>query len=82
LRDIRSGRTGYAWLIDENGNFLYHPNTDFIGNSAFKIREEKYPGLDLGLIHLIQNKKMLEGASGTGFFYSGWHRGITGRSGS
>ncbi|MEJ2723933.1 MAG: PAS domain S-box protein, partial [Deltaproteobacteria bacterium] len=80
LRDIRSGKTGYAWLIDEKGTFLYHPNTDFIGKSALEIREETYPeDIPLGIINFIQKEKMLRGEVGTGWYYSGWHRGITGR---
>ena len=80
LRDIRSGNTGYAWLIDEKGTFLYHPNTEFIGKSALEIREEIYPkDIPLGLIHFIQKEKMLRGEVGTGWYYSGWHRGITGK---
>ena len=80
LRDIRSGNTGYAWLIDEKGTFLYHPNTEFIGKSALEIREEIYPKyIPLGLIHFIQKEKMLRGEVGTGWYYSGWHRGITGK---
>jgi PAS domain S-box-containing protein len=80
LRDIRSGKTGYAWLIDEKGTFLYHPNTEFIGESALEIRVEKYPkDIPLGLINFIQKEKMLRAAAGTGWYYSGWHRGITGK---
>ncbi|MBN1104429.1 MAG: PAS domain S-box protein [Deltaproteobacteria bacterium] len=78
VRDIRSGRTGYVWLIDEKGNFLYHPNTEFIGKSAFQIREEKYPGVSFGIIRFIQQERMLQGETGTGSYSSGWHRGITG----
>jgi PAS domain S-box-containing protein len=80
LRDIRSGKTGYAWLINENGTFLYHPNTEFIGKSALEIREETYPqDIPLGIINRIQKEKMLMGEVGTGWYYSGWHRGITGK---
>ncbi|MFH1481475.1 MAG: hypothetical protein ABIG67_09410, partial [Pseudomonadota bacterium] len=79
LSGIRSGKTGYAWIIDEKGNFLYHPNAEFIGRSAFEIREEKYPGIPVGIINFIQKEKMLQGRAGTGWFFSGWHRGITGK---
>ena len=79
LRDIRSGKTGYAWLIDGKGNFLYHPNTDFIGKSALEIREEAYRGIPLGMINFIQREKMLQGQDGKGWYFSGWHRGITGQ---
>ncbi len=79
LSEIRSGKTGYAWLIDEKGNFLYHPNTEFIGKNSMQIREEKYLDVPLGAIGEIQQEKMLKGEVGTGIYYSGWHRGITGK---
>jgi two-component system NtrC family sensor kinase len=79
LSEIRSGKTGYAWLIDEKGNFLYHPNTEFIGKNSMQIREEKYVDVPLGAIGEIQQEKMLKGEEGTGIYYSGWHRGITGK---
>jgi PAS domain S-box-containing protein len=79
LSDIRSGKTGYAWLIDEKGNFLYHPNTEFIGKNSMQIREEKYGDVPLGAIGEIQQEKMLKGEEGAGIYFSGWHRGITGK---
>ena len=27
--NIRSGRTGYCWVMDDKGTFLYHPETEF-----------------------------------------------------
>jgi two-component system, NtrC family, sensor kinase len=79
LGDIRSGKTGYAWLIDGKGRFLYHPNAEFIGKPSIEIREEAYQGVPLGMISFIQREKMLQGQEGTGWFFSGWHRGITGK---
>ncbi|MBW2051834.1 MAG: PAS domain S-box protein [Deltaproteobacteria bacterium] len=79
LKNIRSGKTGYAWIIDENGIFLFHPDATFIGKSAFKAREEKLPGLPYEKINFIQREKMLRGEKGLGSYYSGWHRGITGK---
>jgi len=79
LAEIRSGKTGYAWLIDEKGLFLYHPNTEFVGKNSMQIREEKYLDIPLGVLGEIQQDKMLKGEVGRGIYYSGWHRGITGR---
>ena len=31
---IRSGRTGYCWVMDNKGIFLYHPERIFIGEDA------------------------------------------------
>ena len=79
LKNIRSGKTGYAWIIDDSGTFLYHPYTDFIGKSAFSAREERDPDLSHQAINFIQKNKMLAGEQGSGAFTAGWHRGITGK---
>ena len=79
LRDIRSGKTGYAWIIDDQGHFLYHPDVQFLGRDAFRIREKKYPEISFMKINFIQQQKMLKGSEGTGLYTSGWHRGITGK---
>jgi PAS domain S-box-containing protein len=78
LRDIRSGKTGYAWMIDSNGDFLYHHESSFIGRNAFEARKEKDPSLSYMLIEDIQRKKMLKGEEGTGWYMSGWHLGVQG----
>ena len=79
LKSVRSGKTGYAWIIAENGTFLFHPDADFIGKNAFKAREEKYPDISSGKINFIQKEKMLKGLEGMGWYFAGWHRGITGK---
>ena len=78
LKDIRSGKTGYAWMIDSNGDFLYHHESGFIGKNAFEARKEKDPSLSYMLIDDIQRKKMLKGEEGTGWYMSGWHLGVQG----
>ncbi|MGE5256831.1 MAG: ATP-binding protein [Hyphomicrobiales bacterium] len=78
LKNIQSGRTGYAWLIDQNGIFLYHPHAEYVGRDAFSVRQEKFPNVAYEPINIIQKEKMLKGEQGTGWFYSSWHRGITG----
>jgi PAS domain S-box-containing protein len=79
LKHIRSGKSGYAWIMDDRGRFLFHPHTPFIGKSAFEARQERDPGISLQLINTIQKESMLRGREGTGSYYSAWHRGITGR---
>jgi PAS domain S-box-containing protein len=76
LKSIRSGASGYAWLIDASGTFLYHPNPDFIGGNAFTVREERLPLVSYERINFIQQERMLKGEQGTGWYYSPWHRGI------
>jgi PAS domain S-box-containing protein len=72
---IRSGKTGYAWVIDETGKFMYHLEKDFIGQDAFMVRQFKDPHISFTKINLIQKTKMLQGKEGTSWYISGWHRG-------
>jgi len=75
-QEIIMGKTGYAWVIDKRGLFLYHPQKAFIGEDAFKIREMKKPKISFAKINMIQKERMLKGKEGTGNYISGWHLGI------
>jgi len=77
LQNVRSGKTGYAWIIDNNGMFVSHPESAFIGENAFEVRQEKNPALSYQQIDFIQKEKMLKGLEGKGSYTTGWHRGIT-----
>ncbi len=79
LRETRSGKTGYAWLIDGDGLFLFHPFTGFIGQNAFMARDKRDPDISHKNINFIQENNMLKGLEGSGVYTSGWHRGITGQ---
>lgn len=74
--DIHSGRTGYAWVIDKTGMFLYHPEEEFMGKNAFTARKERKPYISFTRINRIMKDRMLNGEEGTGTYVSGWHRGI------
>ncbi|MBW1975802.1 MAG: PAS domain S-box protein [Deltaproteobacteria bacterium] len=73
LQEISSGKTGYAWLIDQHGRFVYHPMDAFVGQNAFVIREKVAPGLPYKSIYHIQNA-MIRGERGMGRYWSAWHR--------
>ena len=73
---IRSGRTGYCWVLDGKGVFLYHPEREFIGEDAFTARGRRNPAISFSKINEIQKKKMLAGEEGTSQYISGWHRGV------
>jgi len=75
---IRSGKTGYGWVIDETGDFLYHLEDGFIGQNAFEVRKSKDPHISFSKIDVIQKTKMLKGEAGTSWYISGWHRGVAG----
>ncbi len=78
LKDIRSGKTGYAWAINNEGNFIYHPVPEFIGKNAFKVRGQREAKISFDQINRIQKEKMLRGEQGTSSYVSGWHRGLRG----
>jgi two-component system, NtrC family, sensor kinase len=75
---IRSGKTGYSWIMDSKGIFLGHPERDFIGKNAFTVRKERMPAISFDAINQIQREKMLAGKEGWGTYISGWHRGMAG----
>ena len=74
--NIRSGHTGYCWVMDSKGVFLYHPEKEFIGQDAFTARGQRDPAISFAAINEIQKTKMLEGQEGTATYISGWHRGV------
>lgn len=71
---IRSGKSGYAWVLDSAGTFLYHPETTFIGENAFEVRTFRNTRMSFALINEIQRNEMIKGREGTGKYLSGWHR--------
>ncbi len=77
-RQIQSGKTGYAWIMDNQGAFLAHPERDFIGKNAFTVRKERMPAISFDAINEIQREKMLTGQEGWGAYISGWHGGLAG----
>jgi len=70
---IVSGKTGYAWLVNQHYNFLAHHEEEFLGLNAFAARAAKDRDLSYEAIGQIQ-KKMLAGEEGVGRYISGWHR--------
>lgn len=77
-KPIRSGKTGYSWVMDNRGIFLYHPVTNFIGKDAFEARKEKKPTISFARINEIQKERMLAGKEGASWYVSGWHKDLKG----
>jgi two-component system, NtrC family, sensor histidine kinase HydH len=71
--EVRSGQTGYAWIIDQDGIFLAHYEKDFVGYDAIKIRLDRNPHIRFTGLREIQADILL-GKEGTGQYTSGWHR--------
>ncbi|MFZ1984815.1 MAG: ATP-binding protein, partial [Desulfatitalea sp.] len=78
VKNIRSGQTGYAWVVDHKGIFLYHPYVEFIGKDAFSARGDVFKNQSFVQINQIQREGMLKGQEGIGVYSSAWHRGVTG----
>lgn len=77
--NVRSGKTGYAWVIDDKGIALYHPERDFIGRNIFEARREKKPYVNFNQINSIMKERMMRGDEGTGVYESWWHRELKGK---
>lgn len=76
MPDIKSGKTGYAWVIDSSGIFLYHPEKSLVGESAFDARSRRNPAVSFSKINEIQREGMLKGGEGTGLYTSAWHHQV------
>jgi signal transduction histidine kinase len=73
IADVRSGQTGYAWIIDQNLIMLAHYEKEFVGHEAMKIRIARNPQIVFrGLNELHAN--LLAGKEGVTEYDSGWHR--------
>ena len=75
---IRSGRTGYCWVMNNEGYLLVSSGAEFIGEDAFTARGRRNPVISFIGINEIQKSKMLAGEEGTSQYSSGWHRGVIG----
>ncbi len=70
---VRSGQTGYAWIIDQDQIFLAHYEKDFVGHDAMQVRITRNPEIVFrGLREL--NAALLAGKEGMTEYDSGWHR--------
>jgi signal transduction histidine kinase len=71
--DVRSGQTGYAWIIDQNEMVLAHFEKDFVGKESLPVRIARNPEIVFrGLREL--HTDLLAGKEGVTEYDSGWHR--------
>lgn len=75
---VRSGKTGYAWVIDDNGAFLFHVENDFRGQSSYTIRQARNPDISYERINQLVRTRLLRGEEGTDWYISGWHWDVSG----
>ncbi|MHB8066674.1 MAG: ATP-binding protein [Desulfobaccales bacterium] len=73
IADVRSGETGYAWIIDQDETMLAHYEKEFVGQPAIPVRIARNPNIVFrGLKEL--HERLLQGQEGTTEYHSGWHR--------
>ena len=70
---VRSGATGYPWIIDQNGIFLSHFEKSFVGEDALAVRLKRNPNIVFRGIKEI-HERLFKGEEGTAVYISGWHR--------
>lgn len=71
--NVRSGQTGYAWIIDQDEVFLAHYEKAFVGHNAIQIRVARNPKIDFRRLQELDDA-LLAGKEGLTEYDSGWHR--------
>lgn len=73
IQDVKSGATGYPWIIDQKGIFLAHYEETFVGHNALEVRLRRNPNIVFrGLQEM--HERIFRGEEGTTEYTSGWHR--------
>ncbi len=70
---VRSGTTGYPWIIDQNGVFLAHYEKTFVGEDALEVRRKRNPNIVFRGIKEL-HERIFKGEEGMTVYVSGWHR--------
>jgi len=76
--NVRSGQTGYSWVLDDAGVFLDHHEAGFIGHESLAVRRERDPAIDWSRLTWLIENRVLPGERGMDWYVSGWHRGRIG----
>lgn len=77
-REVRSGATGYSWIINQDGILLAHYEVDFVGQDAIAVRLARNPRISFAGIREL-HARIFRGEEGTTEYISGWHRQEVGR---
>ncbi len=71
ISNIKVGRKGYAWIVDDDGVMIAHPKPEHIGEDIIAIRKEAFPACDWSELENIVGK-MNRGEKGVGTYHSAW----------
>ena len=74
LATLRPGKTGGAWMINQEGRFVAHYETELVGRDAFSARRERNPDFSYERIDRIMREEMLKGNTGLDEYVTLWHR--------
>jgi signal transduction histidine kinase/CheY-like chemotaxis protein/HPt (histidine-containing phosphotransfer) domain-containing protein len=66
LKDSAVGKEGYAWIVDNDGTIISHPDSSFIGRSLFSLQKDRDEGEEQIEKRVIS--EMLAGNSGVSCF--------------
>ncbi|MEJ5328671.1 MAG: ATP-binding protein [Desulfobaccales bacterium] len=72
-KEVRSGTTGYPWIINQDGIFLAHYEKDFVGQDAIAVRLARNPAISFKGIREM-HERIFRGEEGATEYISGWHR--------
>ena len=78
LGSLQSGKTGGAWMINQEGRFVAHYEAELVGQDAFSARRERHPNFSYERIERIMREEMLKGRTGMDEYVTAWHRGKQG----
>ena len=74
LATLRPGKTGGAWMINQQGRFVAHYETEFVGQDAFSARRNRNPNFSYERLDRIMREEMIKGKTGMDEYVTAWHR--------
>lgn len=77
--NVVSGRSGYVWILDQEGIFLAHHDLTFVGRGSIEARRGRNPRTSYRTIERLTRECLLKGEEGTSTYETGWHRGTVGQ---
>jgi len=71
ISNIKVGRKGHAWMIDDSGLMMSHSKPEHVGKDIIATRKAAFPNYDwFELENIVE--KMTSGEAGVGSYHSAW----------
>ena len=71
ISHVKAGEKGYAWIVDDEGTMIAHPEPEYIGEDIIEKRKEALPDHDWSELENIV-ARMSDGEEGVGIYNSVW----------